>query len=147
MIGIQLDFARNIFKRHIVLYHTVTAILLLRCSSSVPYSTGIPEYITPKYYCILKPQGYRFFGRKNAEIAEIMLQVRYLSNTTPRDPETFKNMQTHRKSSKYIFIKHFIFINICEIHENPHGPKKVSNAQNLCVSPDAIMPNSNKFNR
>ena len=33
------------------------------------------------------------------------------------------------------------------VHENPHGRKKVSNAQNLCVSPDSIMANSNKFER
>ena len=32
-------------------------------------------------------------------------------------------------------------------HENPHGRKKVSTAQNLCSSPDAIMSNPNKINR
>jgi hypothetical protein len=39
---------------------------------------------------------------------------------------------------QYKFIKRY---------ENPHGRKKVSTAQNLCSSPDAIMSNPNKINR
>ena len=39
------------------------------------------------------------------------------------------------------------FVQKSSQHENPHGRKKVSTAQNLCSSPDAIMSNPNKINR